>query len=850
MALADLTDPTAVVKATEEADSLGRQGFLDKYGFGESRGYFLMHEGKLYDSKAIVGAAHGFQYPDRGPLRSSDFTGGEQAVQRKLEQLGFAVDVDGASPEPEHRYTPGLRSDPEAARRLMESLYPDADDRQKAANRLARSIEYADSQRPGVWSVTANWSRIRLNVGRIAVLDLRRDTATIVVPTASVTSATRSKLEPWASFGDWNTTTVLLTGVEVPIARLEDANSLLEDQHQKAIEACARTAAVAYLASHSSGVTAWLRGTAGLSVPDPSPRGSTATQISVTEGLETALEQYPQARRTPFAGSHPINAVFHGLRQGLQASNSVKEFPNLRVRLSTGQGNWARVPWIAILDDRITTTIQSGVYCVFLFREDGSGVYLTLAQGVTEPQRRLGASGWKGELRSNAQRIRSSLGTLRDSGFSLADDIDLHTGPGLGSDYEVSTIAHKLYERGSVPDDEQLTRDLGVLIDSYEEMVGEIATTAEADVPPRELLGAFSGVLKSAGLNYGARHESICATFMASILSKRFVLLTGLTGSGKTQIALKFGEWLGEARRLVVPVRPDWTGPESLFGYENALSVADADGRLAWFVPQALEFMLRAVHHQDEPHLLVLDEMNLAHVERYFADFLSGMESDEPTLPNLVKEGPYWRVSPTDPDPVPIPRNLWVVGTVNVDETTYAFSPKVLDRAQTIEFRVATDDLNPAAVRPTTATAAATAYLASMLHISRDPGWQATHPASDQALLVESMKGLHKLLGEHDLEFGHRTLTEALRFSSTYDALTGSDWQDALDLIVLQMILPRIHGSRPRVEPILTDLEVYCMNVAQPGVNVSTIVSLPSSLSKVRRMLRIVRANQFVSFTE
>ena len=76
MALADLTDSTAVVKAIEEFDSLGRQAFLDKYGFGESRGYFLRHEGKHYDSKAIVGAAHGFQYPDRGQLRSTDFTGG------------------------------------------------------------------------------------------------------------------------------------------------------------------------------------------------------------------------------------------------------------------------------------------------------------------------------------------------------------------------------------------------------------------------------------------------------------------------------------------------------------------------------------------------------------------------------------------------------------------------------------------------------------------------------------------------------------------------------------------------------------------------------------------------------
>jgi 5-methylcytosine-specific restriction protein B len=670
MPLADLTEPTAVLRAIEEAGSLGRQAFLDKYGFGPSHTYFLVYEGKRYDSKAIVGAAHAYQHPDLGPLKPNEFSGGEQTVQKKLEQLGFTVETSDVS-------------------------------------------------------------------------DL----------------------------------------------------------------------------------------------------------VGLTEGLEAVLQQYPAARQTPFTGTHPISGVFQTMTQALQSSSCVKEFPTLHVRSSTGQGNWARVPWIAILDERNTTTIQSGVYCVFLFREDGTGVYLTLNQGVTEPLRRLGAIEGKAELRTKARSIRLSLDPLKDAGFSLADDIDLHTGPGLGSNYEVSTIAYKLYERDKVPQDDQLLLDLQALIGSYETMVIKDTVAAEADVKPSELLQAFSSSLKAAGLDYGTRHDLICGTFMASILSKPFVLLTGLTGSGKTQIALKFGEWLGEARRKVVAVRPDWTGPESLFGYENALSVPDAEGRLAWFVPPALEFMLRAVHHPDEPHLLVLDEMNLAHVERYFADFLSGMESGEPTLPNLIKEGAHWRVNALDPEPVPIPRNLWVVGTVNVDETTYAFSPKVLDRAQTIEFRVATDDLNPDAARLTTAAAAPPEYLATMLHM-RDPEWQVAHPAPDRLLLVDSLTALHKLLGKDDLEFGHRTLTEALRFSSTYCALTASGWLQALDLIVLQMILPRIHGSRPRVEPVLIALEAYCTTNEASGPGTPTSPKLPFSLSKVQRMLRIVRMNQFVSFTE
>jgi 5-methylcytosine-specific restriction enzyme B len=675
MALADLTDSAAVLKAIEEADALGRKAFLDKYGFGASHGYFVQHNGNLYDSKAIVGAAHGFQHPTEGPLKATDFSGGEQTVMRKLEQLGYSV--------------------------VVSQKVPDADDG------------------------------------------------------------------------------------------------------------------------------------AGL-----------------REGLEAALQDYPSARQAPFAGSHPINAIFHSLTQSLQSSSCVKEFPTLHVRFSTGQGNWARVPWIAVLDERKTTTIQSGVYCVYLFREDGSAVYLTLAQGVTEPLRRLGSAQGKTELRSNAHTIRASLGPLTDMGFSLTDDMDLHTGPGLGSNYEVSAIAYKLYERGNVPSSVQLVSDLTALIASYEQLISVDITGAEKDVSPAELLSAFSSSIKSAGLDFGSRHDLICGSFMASVLSKPFVLLTGLTGSGKTQIALKFGEWLGEARRLVVPVRPDWTGPESLFGYENALSLPDTDGRLAWSVPPALEFMIRAVHHQDEPHLLLLDEMNLAHVERYFADFLSGMESGEPTLPNLVKEGAYWRVSPSDPQPVPIPHNLWVVGTVNIDETTYAFSPKVLDRAQTIEFRVQTDDLNPEAARPTVAPAAPHEFLATMLRISRDPEWQANNPGPDRLLLVASLKDLHRLLTKYDLEFGHRTLTEALRFSATYGAISGAGWLQALDLIVLQMILPRIHGSRPRVEPILTALQAYCTNVASPTLEPTLTPDLPFSLSKVGRMLRILRANQFVSFTE
>jgi hypothetical protein len=91
MALKDVTDRRAIEEAVIEFDDLGRQAFLKKYGFRQAGQYFLVKAGRLYDSKAIVGAAHGFQFPDQGPLRAHQFSGGEKTVKRKLEDLGFTV---------------------------------------------------------------------------------------------------------------------------------------------------------------------------------------------------------------------------------------------------------------------------------------------------------------------------------------------------------------------------------------------------------------------------------------------------------------------------------------------------------------------------------------------------------------------------------------------------------------------------------------------------------------------------------------------------------------------------------------------------------------------------------------
>ena len=166
---------------------------------------------------------------------------------------------------------------------------------------------------------------------------------------------------------------------------------------------------------------------------------------------------------------------------------------------------------------------------------------------------------------------------------------------------------------------------------------------------------------------------------------KRFAILSGLSGTGKTELLLSYSHVICEQMGLRpdrhvrrVAVGPDWRDPTGLLGYFNALHAEPT-----FQAEPALRIVLDAVTNPDVPFFLVLDEMNLARVERYFAPFLSAMESDkDPHIQLHAHEDPINDVPPS----VPFPKNLRIGGTVNMDETTHPFSDKVLDRAFTLEF--------------------------------------------------------------------------------------------------------------------------------------------------------------------
>lgn len=539
-------------------------------------------------------------------------------------------------------------------------------------------------------------------------------------------------------------------------------------------------------------------------------------------------------------------------RGDLGVSDYPKHYHGLAIKVSFGKGNVARIPWIAFLAEG--EEVSEGIYPVLLFFREQRA--LALCYGISETHRpdrtwpnvegRETVDAWfKREFGRRPDRYGESYvrGVYRtDQDLSFRE---------INTQLDLVIAEYQLLIGASTPD----------VTETDEAPVADVvAPETRADL--FAAAESFAAALREANVYFGQQHDEFIRVVLASLATKPFLILTGMSGSGKTQIAVRLGEWLG-SRALVAAVRPDWTGAEALFGYEDALRPAEG-GRAAWSVPPALEFMLKALHDPHHPYLLVLDEMNLAHVERYFADVLSGMESQQRCLPNLSKESDgCWRVAAGADMRVQFPKNLWVIGTVNVDETTYMFSPKVLDRASTLEFRVASDDLIAEARKPTTCRPGEAALVRGLLSISKSDQWHENAAPDLREEVAKRLRQVHRLLSEYGMEFGHRAFYECIRLAALLDAAGISDRAAALDRIVMQRILPRLHGSRRKLEQPLLALAQFCrdlpanvptesslaavdLEVLSEGV----VAKLPKSHDKVVRMLRSLRLNQFASFTE
>ncbi len=372
---------------------------------------------------------------------------------------------------------------------------------------------------------------------------------------------------------------------------------------------------------------------------------------------------------------------------------------------------------------------------------------------------------------------------------------------------------------------------------------------------------------------------------ITAIRTKPFILLAGISGTGKSRIVRQLAKacWdpdskEGKAHKPsnfeMIQVKPNWHDSSELLGYVSRI------GEKPTFIAgDFLKFIVKAWENPDIPFFLCLDEMNLAPVEQYFAEFLSVMESRKlsengtiVTDPILKKEDEEWyiqliqritsaklnSITRTDfnTNGIRLPQNLIVVGTVNMDETTYGFSRKVLDRAMTIEMNEV--DLDGGLDR--TISELPFIPVQNLLADSVE-GYDVYEQHKDVCdTVIDYLKAVNNELENTPFKVAYRTRNEfliyvvnALRLAPEEKTKDQKERNkliaDALDEVTSMKILSRIEGDKRKV-PFLKDLTETVktnLNAIDNGERSEGLASSPS-LSKLKTMKTRLDTSGYTSF--
>lgn len=370
----------------------------------------------------------------------------------------------------------------------------------------------------------------------------------------------------------------------------------------------------------------------------------------------------------------------------------------------------------------------------------------------------------------------------------------------------------------------------------------------------------------------------VCSLDLVTALAaKPFVILTGTSGTGKSRSTLRLAESLqdlyaGQVDSQIfqlVAIGPDWTSPKKLLGFRTPFGQMRkrADGsetNESYEITETLRVILRACHPSSTkiPHFLVFDEMNLSHVERYFAPFLSLMEAssiledgenapiiDRQSLAVISElleiedkdsaESESAQLLVKNGQPLKLPPNLFYVGTVNIDETTHMFSPKVLDRAHVLEVRALTPSqyVGGTGEGPTLDLALANELLREAIDDRESAEADGSNPAAILDLLatkhgvdpaelakakeltLKTLDGCFKVLGPAGFEFGFRVVKEVHGYMHVWTkaqlamgatpVAAMAEWVNGLDRAIFQKVLPKIHGNRTALGDSLKALAAF-----------------------------------------
>jgi energy-coupling factor transporter ATP-binding protein EcfA2 len=389
--------------------------------------------------------------------------------------------------------------------------------------------------------------------------------------------------------------------------------------------------------------------------------------------------------------------------------------------------------------------------------------------------------------------------------------------------------------------------DLSAALNAYEKFMQGIISEEkpeimkeETNINTKDALEEIKNYIFAQGFDYPA---GLIENFYLSLKAKPFVILAGISGTGKTRLVKLFAEAIGAEYKLV-SVRPDWSDGSDLFGH------TDLNGN---FIPgpicAAFETAIEE-KKKNRPVFLCLDEMNLARVEYYLSDFLSVIESRKKENGNVVTESiAQYKEG--------IPDNLYIIGTVNMDETTFPFSKKVLDRANTIEFSYV--DLMPKHRMEETFAPQKlpngflrTEYLVLGIDCMEEKEFVEK--------VCTELQALNEKLVKANAQVGFRVRDEIVFYmlnnKKAGDLLT---YDQAMDNEIMQKILPRIQGSSTAIRTLLIDIFKFCMgsgsgidadtgNVGEQMKNAAASAKYPESAKKISYMMTRFEDDGFTSY--
>ncbi len=354
----------------------------------------------------------------------------------------------------------------------------------------------------------------------------------------------------------------------------------------------------------------------------------------------------------------------------------------------------------------------------------------------------------------------------------------------------------------------------------YEEIV---ALMGGARITESELLEQIKKYIAAHGYYFP---EETINNYHICLKTRPFVILAGLSGTGKSKLSQLYAEAIGHSVQnghyLRLAVRPSWNDDRFLLGYLNTITGE-------YVTEPAIEFVIQAERDRDNLYFLCLDEMNLAHVEYYFSQFLSALEEENPAdrRVNLFSQITQARLESQgkqiDVDRVAlVPANLIFTGTINVDETTQQISDKVIDRANTLEFfdvdLAKVPDRQPAP---------------EPLQISSST-WRSFQVNKPDSTCRSDVIEIGKILSKGGLGLGYRVLREIEIYMANSKGLLTP--VVAFDLQVKQRILPRLRGTQAILNT-LRELQAFTKQH-----------KLPRSLERLEEMESRLKRDTYTSF--